>query len=637
MAGYTTPTKVLKLIYSYNLDLLFAITNLGLFVSNITLKGFTNTPSIGTDTWRMISTSSPWGDATSSNIAITQAGYLLAIFVASFNYNDNKYYYLGTPTSAELQTSFLRTTPQVGDVVSIQLNSNSSQGVLDKNFTIGLRCTGVGSTGLASAATWSRVASWIDGDMVVSGSITADNLAVNSIIAEKIQAGSITAEKLSANTALVNQSLTVGNPVVSGTTISSGSGAVITGGSTTSTNTVAFGNSSGNIVVKDGTINLNGKIVPPKNADFGVVKDALVVPTFSKSLNFPLFLQNVFAAAGTNFEDLLTSSGLYPTTNQLNITVPSSDSSKQFKISIDISIPVEFPRSYHRFAGNIGLVLFRTNITDGFVPPDKNTALRPPNYYNQNSGTTTVAHTILQHQVDDWGGWPIAFKTNISLSTIESTTDATTLYYSPIVAGKTYRYTAFLYAYNDNHVGVGFGSLTTASYISGSDTIITRAGGVTELDIVYGSVISTPYSTALPNTYFYLTPNVPVAASNILYFGSTAGILRGMTVMGRGIPPRTAVYAVYPGYIELVTFNGVYGADSAYLTKVWADTGTPIYFGPPLIRNIQATEVTVWGHFTVPIGTEVVSWRGPMISTFSNVTTNQGSIKVIGYYTQDVA
>jgi hypothetical protein len=634
--GYTTPIKILKLSYSYSLELLFAVTNLGLFVSNITLKGADSYPySIGTDTWRMISASDPWGDVTSSNIATTQAGYLLAIFVAPFSYTDNKYYYLGTPTSAELQVSFLRTSPQVGDVVSVQLNSSISQGATDKNFTIGLRCTGVGSTGLASGATWSRVASWIDGDMVVSGSITADSLAVNSIIAEKIQAGSITAEKLSANTVLVNQSLTVGNPVVSGTTISSGSGAVITGGSTTSTNTVAFGNSSGNIVVKDGTINLNGKIVVPKNAAFGMISEAL--------------LYNIVAPLGVSLPSMSEQnrSVKLEISTTPTIYIPTDDLDKVFKIHIELNLHVNI--KVELYAGYIGMRIIRTNITDGGIPPTTIDGL------NSNFDSIVSTSKTWSNQLTPWGEWPHNLTTTLTHSLIESTTDSVPpnyYFFQPITPGKTYVYTVFLFAERNNTVNTALYQTVQPSTIVGDSTYIPSQQYYPE----YGQLFTT-VSNVLPENYFPLSFYGSPTYSNVLTVSgatwNTNSLLRGMTVYGPGVPPRTVILSVLNStQISLYTFTGNnFGNSGGYLPKIpgAVNAGKTYYFGPPLITGLTADNVIVFGNWTFLAGTQPRfiwpkinsddynnSIRINPLGIYSGASGTGSTIQLIGYYTQSI-
>ena len=622
-----TVIKIYKLLYHPSYGILFATTNQGLWVSNVTIRGTGGLASVSADTWRWIRQADGF-TGTGSNISIDSISNVLITTDPAFNTTNNIYYYLGIPTSTELQDSLLRTTPQVGDAVTIQLNNIDQQNAINKNFSIGLRCTN--SPGAANQASWTRIGSWIDGDMIVSGSITADSLAVNSIIAEKIQAGSITAEKLSANTALVNQSLTVGNPVVTGTTISSGSGAVITGGSTTSTNIVAFGNSSGNIVVKDGTINLNGKIVPPKNAAFGMISEALLYDiTGPVGISFPSMAQQ---SNSTKLQIATT-----PT-----IYIPTDDLDKVFKIHIELNLHVNI--RVELLAGYIGMQVIRTNISDGGVPPTTINGL------NSNFDSIVSTTKTWSNQLTPWGEWPHNLITTLTNSLIESTTDPTRTFFQPIIPGKTYAYTVFLFAQLDNTVNTALYQTVQSSTIVGDSTYIPSQQYYPE----YGQLFTT-VSNVLPESYFPLTFYGSPTYSNILTVsGATANtnsLLRGMTVYGAGVPPRTVILSVLNStQISLYTFTGDnFGNSGGYLPKIpgAVNAGKTYYFGPPLVTGLTADNVIVFGNWTFPAGTQPrFIWPKINSNDFnSTIIINPvgiysgpsgSTIQLIGYYTQSI-
>jgi len=631
----TTGSVIRNSLITDSNNTVYLINNQGLFSCNITVKGTTFSP----DNWRQIRETEGWSWGSIGLAINTNYGNSLP-YICSAGASDqlfgteNFYYNLSAPSTTELLTAFNRTTPQVGDVISIQLNTDAIQQAGKLNYTFGLRCTAITSTGTASTATWSRVAAWVDGDMVVSGSITADSLAVNSIIAEKIQAGSITADKLSANTVLVNQSLQVGNPVVTGTTISSGSGAVITGGSTNANNIVAFGNTTSSMVVKDGVINFNGKVVPAKNVAFGVISDAILHKIVGPvGLSFP----TMATIPNTSSTKLLFDS--YNSNTVPTISVPTSDNTKIFKIHLELNLHVKI--RVELFAGYIGMRVIRTNITDGGTPPETISNL------DLNYDSIVETTKTWSNQVTPWGQWPHNLTTNLNTSIIESTADTATGSYQPIQPGKTYVYTVFLYAEISNTGNTANYVTVQPSTIVGDSTYIPSQQYYPE----YGQLFTT-VSNTLPETYtpigFYGTPTY----SNILTIntGNTNSLLRGMTVYGEGVPPRTVILSVLSStQISLYTFTGDNFANaSGYNPKIPGAVNSikTYYFGPPLITGLTADNVIVFGNWTIPIYTQPRfsypkinsnNQTGVTINPAGIYSGNSGStIQLIGYYTQNI-
>ena len=165
------------------------------------------------------------------------------------------------PLNLELPSVFLRNQPRYGDAVVVQYSNPQTY--------VSFVYNGSG---------WAQAASFINGDQVISGTLTAAQIKAATITGDKIAAGTIAASnlivnQLSAITANMgtltsgtitggsitsNTSLTVGSsPAISGTTMS-GSGAII---NPTGTGTFALGNANTNLTFNGTQITANGRFV----------------------------------------------------------------------------------------------------------------------------------------------------------------------------------------------------------------------------------------------------------------------------------------------------------------------------------------------------------------------------------------
>ena len=160
------------------------------------------------------------------------------------------------PTAAELLTVFVRNNPRFGDAVVVQYSSPLTY----VSFTY-------------NGVAWIQAACFIKGDMVVTGTITATQIAAATITGDRIAASTITADRLtvtslSAITAnmgtLTAGTIQVGtSPAISGTTMT-GSGALLnpSGGIA---GRFALGNAQTNIVYDGSSIYLNGPVIASGN------------------------------------------------------------------------------------------------------------------------------------------------------------------------------------------------------------------------------------------------------------------------------------------------------------------------------------------------------------------------------------
>ena len=145
---------------------------------------------------------------------------------------------------------------------------------------------------------------------------------------------------------------------------------------------------------------------------------------------------------------------------------------------------------------------------------------------------------------------------------------------------------------------------TAASYYSGGDTVIPITLG-TYSNIRYGDIVKGP---GLPSTWIEKTPTL-TSATQYLRFTSTANLNIGMTITGRKIPIRSAIYTIPNATeINLATFEGPgFGKDVSYIPTIpiGASVYDRVFFGPPLIRSITNTTINIWGNFTVPSGSTI--------------------------------
>lgn len=158
------------------------------------------------------------------------------------------------PTATELNTVYGRQVASFGDAVVIQYTD------LAVSFTY-------------DGTNWNQAQTYISGDAVVDGTITARTIAAQTITGDKIAANTITANRLNVNNLSAitanlgtitagsitsSGSLNVGtSPTISSTTMT-GSGAII---NPTGTGTFALGNSTTNITFDGNQITMNGQWV----------------------------------------------------------------------------------------------------------------------------------------------------------------------------------------------------------------------------------------------------------------------------------------------------------------------------------------------------------------------------------------
>ena len=465
-----------------------------------------------------------------------------------------------------------------------------------------------------------------------NSAITSTKIATNAITADKISAGSVTADKLSATTALVNQSLQVGDPVVTGTTISSGSGAIITGGSTNANNTVAFGNTTSNIVVKDGVVALNGKIVSSNNANFGVINSISQTKYLSALLGAEgpddNIDQNPNGELFANGFELLDAAN-NGTKARPVVTIPANtDATKSYKVNLKFNITFEIEQSL--FTGAYGILVYRTNIGDGYTPLD---TLRKKHIFGINPpvGTVQVFKKYIYDHTD--GQWAKTTK-DVSVDILESTSDtANSLYsgYTPIQHGKTYSYHIFVFSIQYGTQRASFVT-TGTSYYSGGDTVIPVPSSTMDWNIKYGYVVT---GSGLPSTYFTRTPTL-ISATQYLRFTSSTGLNVGMTVSGQRIPKRSAIYTIPNSTeINLATFDGSgFGKDTSYVPTIPTGNTTydRVYFGPPLIRSITSNSINIWGNFTVPSGSTISIESQLYGGGIGVVYITAGYIETVVYY-----
>ena len=155
------------------------------------------------------------------------------------------------PTSAELVTVYNRSQPQFGDAVVVQY---AGPPVTYVSFTY-------------NGTTWTQAASFIKGDQVVSGTITANQIAVQSITADRMNVSNLAA--ISANLGTITGgNLTLGtNPVRTGLTMT-GTGAQINVGGN---GDFAFGNSTNSVVFDGTTVQINGSLIATGNIQSNAV------------------------------------------------------------------------------------------------------------------------------------------------------------------------------------------------------------------------------------------------------------------------------------------------------------------------------------------------------------------------------
>ena len=467
---------------------------------------------------------------------------------------------------------------------------------------------------------------------IEANAVTAAKIEANAVTADKISAGSITADKLSSNTILVNQSLTVGNPVVTGTTITSGSGAVITGGSSNASNTVAFGNSTANIVVKDGVVALNGKLVSSNNANFGVIQSISQIK-YLYGITSPAAPDEDFDTQGYNGENFVNGFELSSIANDGTkarpiVTIPgNTDATKSYRVNLKFTLTMEI--SQHLFTGVYGILVYRTNIGDGYAPVDslrfKHTlGINPP------VGTVHVFKKYIYGGIDaEWG----KETKDIVVDILESTDDAAnSLYpgYTAIQHGKTYSYHIYFFSmqYGQDRVTVQTNNFT---YYNGGDTVI-PIPHLGLYDIKYGYIVRGP---GLPSTYFRRTPTL-AANSEYLRFNTSTDLNIGMTVSGRRIPKRSAIYTKPNSTeINLATFDGSgFGRDTSYVPIIPISNSDwdKVFFGPPLIRSINNVTISIWGQFSIPWQSTITIEPQLYGGKVGAISYPSGIIETIVYY-----
>jgi len=154
-----------------------------------------------------------------------------ATFVVTRVANDSS-----APTNAET-TAVIGRNPVAGDIVTVSYNSG--------NNAVVYRYT----------TSWVTQATYLTGSLIVDGTVTANNLSSITVNASK--------------------NITVGNAVVSGTTMT-GSGAVLNGNGT-----AAIGNATTNISFNGAQMTLNGNVVATGNINTNAV--TLTVSSFTSA------------------------------------------------------------------------------------------------------------------------------------------------------------------------------------------------------------------------------------------------------------------------------------------------------------------------------------------------------------------
>ena len=170
-----------------------------------------------------------------------------------------------------------------------------------------------------------------------------------------------------------------------------------------------------------------------------------------------------------------------------------------------------------------------------------------------------------------------------------------------------------------------------ASYYSGGDTVIPIPHlGFYDIKYCY-----TVRGTGLPSTYFQRTPTLS-SNSQYLRFGITNDLNVGMTVSGRRIPKRSAIYTIPNSTeINLATFDGSgFGKDTSYvpIIPIKDDNIDRVFFGPPLIRSINNTSINIWGNFTIPLGSTITIEPQAYGATSGSLYIPSGVIETILYY-----
>ena len=175
------------------------------------------------------------------NLIIQPAGQIANTYIARTGAQPAT---VPSPTATELFTVYKRNVPNFGDAVVVQY----ATGPTYVSFTY-------------NGSTWTQAASFIKGDQVVSGTITASQIAAATITADRMNVSNLSA--VSANLgAITSGSLTVGAaPAISGTTMT-GTGAVI---NPTGTGTFAMGNASNNLTFDGTNVTINGSLVATGN------------------------------------------------------------------------------------------------------------------------------------------------------------------------------------------------------------------------------------------------------------------------------------------------------------------------------------------------------------------------------------
>jgi hypothetical protein len=285
--------------------------------------------------------------------------------------------------------------------------------------------------------------------------------------------------------------------------------------------------------------------------------------------------------------------------------------------------------SQHLFTGVYGILVYRTNIGDGYAPVDY---LRFKHILGINPpvGTVHVFKKYIYGGIDaEWG----KETKDIVVDILESTDDAAnSLYpgYTAIQHGKTYSYHIYFFSmqYGQDRVTVQTNGFT---YYNGGDTVI-PIPHLGLYDIKYGYIVRGP---GLPSTYFRRTPTL-AANHEYLRFNTSTDLNIGMTVSGRRIPKRSAIYTK-PNSTEitLATFDGSgFGRDTSYVPIIPISNSDwdKVFFGPPLIRSISNVTISIWGQFSIPWQSTITIEPQLYGGKVGAISYPSGIIETIVYY-----
>lgn len=341
-----------------------------------------------------------------------------------------------------------------------------------------------------SGSAWTQISTFISGDLLVDGSITANELAADSVTTDKLNAGAVTSDKISVSQlsaisadmgALTAGSITLGDtpPTAGSAPTSDQSGAAID-----NDGKITLGNETNYVAFDGSTVTVRGSLNADDITAGELDAELLNFKNFNNLVRNQRFNGNEYwpsglttgTVSGFGTAAIITSGGYITQTLTVELPITPADLTGIFYVKTDSS-GITYNNSYDKisleartysgtsYQGNV--VLATINFSDITTSYKKATELKPPIF------GANITHVQFQ----------------LSVSTLTSGT----LYVSEVCAMQPFR--------GEGIVGIS-GSQISATNLAEISTSLGQISDGTALELRFRPANSAPSSPATGLVYF---------------------------------------------------------------------------------------------------------------------------------------